>query len=103
MNVQEIPLTPEPQTFSVTLANVEYKCTVQWRAVDMGGWVLDLADTDGNPILCGVPLVTGVDLLAQYAYLDFGGQLRVQTDNDPDVVPTFENLGVTSHLYFVTE
>ena len=98
----EIPLSPSPQTFSILLAGVSYQLTVHYIDAPMGGWLLDIADQSGNDILCGAPLVTGHDLLEQYAYLDLGGQLFVQTDADPDAVPTFNNLGVESHLYFVT-
>ena len=48
------------------------------------------------------PLVPGVDLLAQYRYLGFTGSLVVQTDNDPNADPTYDSLGQTSQLYFVT-
>lgn len=98
----EIPLTPTPQAFAITLAGVTYQMTLQWRAADGGGWALDMADDNGVPIVRGIPLVTGADLLAQYGYLALGGSMFVQTDHSPDAVPTFENLGVASHLYFET-
>ncbi len=101
MAVYEIPLSPTPQRFSITLAGVEYILTVKWNAAQDAGWTVDIADAFGAAILSGVPLVTGADLLAQYAYLNFGGQLVVQTDHDTDAVPTFDNLGETSHLFFV--
>jgi hypothetical protein len=65
-------------------------------------WLLDIADTTETPILQGVPLVTGEDLLAQYRYLTNlpPGQLVVSTDGSPDALPTFTNLGVASHLYY---
>jgi len=98
----EIPLSPTPQTFSILLAGISYQLTVRYTDAPMGGWLLDIADQNGDNILCGAPLVTGHDLLEQYAYLGIDGQLIVQTDADPDAVPTFNNLGVESHLYFVT-
>lgn len=98
----EIPLSPEPQTFAIDLAGTTYRLRLVYADVDQGGWVLDISDVSGNSIVAGIPLVTGHDLLEQYAYLGFGGQLFVATDGDPDLVPTFANLGVTSHLYFVT-
>ena len=67
-----------------------------------GGWVLDVYDSGGNPIVTGIPLVTGENLLAQYAYLGFIGGLWVQTTSDPDAVPTFQNLGGDGQLYYVT-
>lgn len=101
MAVYEIPLSPTPQRFSITLTGVEYNLTVKWNAAPDAGWAVDIADAFGAAIVSGVPLVTGADLLAQYAYLNFGGQLVVQTDHDTDAVPTFENLGETSHLFFL--
>jgi hypothetical protein len=100
VNTYEIPLTPTPQSFSIALGGVTYKMTVVW--VVGCGWVLNIADANGVSIVNGVPLVTGVDLLDQYAYLGFTGSLVVQTDHDADAVPTFDNLGLTSHLFFVT-
>lgn len=102
MATYEIPLSPTPQTFGIVLAQVAYNVTVQWRDADQGGWVLDLADENNVLIVGGIPLVTGADLLEQFDYLAIGGSLIVQTDHDTDAVPTFANLGVSSHLYFVT-
>ncbi|MBV8159141.1 MAG: hypothetical protein JO278_15885 [Dyella sp.] len=71
-----------------------------WRDAAYGGWFLDIADAAGNALVSGIPLVTGVDLLAQYSYLAFGFELWVQTDA-ADAPPTFTNLGTDSHLYCV--
>lgn len=98
----EIPLSPEAQKFTIQLAGVTYNITVSWCA-PAACWVFDIADRLDAPIIQGIPLVTGIDLLQQYAYLQFGGGLMVQTDHNPDAVPTLENLGVTGRVYFVTE
>jgi len=103
MAIYEIPLSPTPQRFSVDLSGITYQLTVKYHDVEMGGWVVDVADAAGNDLVNGIPLVTGCDLLAQYEYLEFGGKLMVQTSNDPDAVPTWENLGEQSHLYWVVE
>lgn len=98
----EIPLSANPQTLAVTLAGVPYNLRVLWNAdPNADCWVLDIYDVNDNPIVTGIPMVTGEDLLSQYAYLGIGGSLYVQTDNDTLAVPTFTNLGSTSHLYFV--
>lgn len=97
-----IPLQPQPQTFSITLGGVSYNLTFKYQNVDMGGWCLDIADQNSVPIVQGIPLVTGANLLAQYAYLGFTGTLWVQTQSDPDAVPTFENLGTDGQVYYVT-
>jgi len=98
----EIPLdVGTPQQFVITLSQVDYLLTLRYRNVSEGGWTLDIADTSGNSIIEGIPLVTGCDLLEQYRHLGFAGALRVQTTNDPDAVPTFENLGAAGKLYWV--
>ena len=99
----EIPLSPTPQRFAITLGGVDYTFTLRYRNVPEGGWYLDIADSEKTPIVDGIPLVTGVNLLAQYKHLGFTGRLWVQTIDDPDATPTFDNLGVGSKLYFVTD
>jgi hypothetical protein len=100
--VYEIPLSANPQTFGITQSGVSYRMTLLYRDADQGGWVLDIADVNSQPIICGIPLVAGVDLLAQYRYLGFAGSLVVDSDGDPTAPPTFDNLGDTSHLWYVT-
>ena len=101
MAVYEIPLSPTPQRFSIDLGGTEYRFALQYRDVPMGGWFVDIADSSGVELVNGIPLVTGADLLASYRHLGFSGELRVQTSNDPDAIPTWENLGEQSHLYWV--
>lgn len=99
----QIPLeVGTPQRFSITLGQREYQITLRYRNVEQGGWCADIADANGTPIIEGVPLVTGADLLAQYKHLNFGGRLWVQTLSNPDAVPTFDNLGADGLLYWVT-
>lgn len=80
---------------------MDYKITLKWNPV-AACWVGDLRDTSGNAVLLGLPLVTGADLLQQFGYMRFGGQLIVQTDHDVDSVPTFTNLGKEGHFYFLS-
>ena len=100
----EIPLTPDAQSFIIALAGVKYTLTLTWNNMS-STWNLDIGDAVNNPIVTGVPLVTGADLLEQYGYLNFGGQLINTTDGvgDVDDVPaTYYNLGKISHLLYVT-
>ncbi|MDD3310947.1 hypothetical protein [Pseudodesulfovibrio sp.] len=98
-----IPLTGEAEVFTVTLAGTEYQLTVRWNAADQGGWMLDIAEPDdGDDILCGIPLVQGVDLLGQHGHLGIGGKL-VAWAEDSDADPTADNLGTAVKLYFITE
>lgn len=100
--IYEIPLSSDGQTFNISLAGTIYELTVQWRAA-IAMWLLDIADASGGPILSGIPLVTGVDLLGQFGYAGLGGALRVQGADDPDNLPTYDDLGTSSALYWVTE
>lgn len=102
MNTYEIPLSSDPQTFIITLSGVDYRLTLLYRSVGGAGWVLDVADSSGNPLVGGIPLVTGVDLLGQFKHLGFGGGLWVQGAANPDDVPTFADLGSGSHVFWVT-
>ncbi|VFR31931.1 probable bacteriophage protein STY1063 [plant metagenome] len=99
MAVYEIPLSPTPQRFSILLGGTSYQLTLRYRE----GWFLDVADATGTPMLSGVPLVTGIDLLGQHRHLGFAGALRVQGAAHPDDVPTFDDLGVGAKLYWVTD
>ncbi len=50
-----------------------------------------------------IPLVTGTDLLGQYEYVGLNGQLFVYTDGNADNVPTLDNLGIESNLFYLTD
>jgi hypothetical protein len=95
-----IPLVSTPQTLSIVLGGVQYNLRVLWNSA-AGCWVLDINDSNNNPIVSGVAIVTGTDLLSQFAYLNFGGQLIAETDFDTLAVPTADNLGAEGNLYFV--
>lgn len=95
----EIPLSAGPQTFSAPLAGVTYRMRLTWCAsVSTPAWVLDIATDAGDPLVSGLSLVIGSDLLAQHAHLNIGGGLYVVSDIDP---PTYDSLGVTTKLYFL--
>jgi hypothetical protein len=96
-----LPLVNIPQTFQMNLAGITYSLTSKWN--DMAqSWFLDIADSSGNPLVSGIPFVTGADLLAGLEYLGIDGQFLVATTGDPLAVPTLDNLGTDSNLYFVT-
>lgn len=65
-----IPLTPEPQRFSIVLAGRELLLAVRWMDAPEGGWLLDMADAEGVPLVSGIPLVAGCDLLEPYVIND---------------------------------
>lgn len=99
-----LPLAGANETFNITLNGVTYNMLVIWRddPNGEGGWCLDILTSQNVPLVQGVPLITGADLLEQYAYLGIGGSLFVQTVQDPAAPPTFDNLGTDANVYFVT-
>jgi hypothetical protein len=100
MNTFEVPLIPSrPQAFTISLSGVYYQITVKWNKAS-NLWVMDMYDNQGMLVLAGLPFVPGADFLQQFEYLGFVGQMFVVTDHDPTKPPTFDNLGVTSHLYY---
>lgn len=82
------------------MATVTTRCALNWNRAALC-WVLDIYDVNDVPILQGVPLVCGADLLEQFAYLGLEGQLLAQTDHATDTPPTYDNLGLAGHLYFL--
>ena len=97
----EIPLSPEAQTFAAKLGSTEYNMTFMFSAI-VGAWLLSIADSNSVPILASIPLIPGVDLFAQFAYLKLGGALYVVNDLASTAPPRYEELGITGHVYFVT-
>lgn len=101
MQFNEIPLTPDNQQFRILLGDTTYTLKVIWR--DVAGWIMDVMDSSGAPLLSGVPLVTGANLLQQYPQLGINGALVVATDKGAPYTPSKTNLGTYSHLIFVQE
>ena len=98
----EIPTSPQNQTFSILLQGGTYRFLLMYckAGADNSGWILDIYDDAGEPLTCGIPLVTGADLLAQFAYLGIGGVMFCDTSGEPDVPPTETNLGILSNLWY---
>lgn len=103
MTLFEIPTAPQPRVISVALPTTTYTLRFGYAATDddSQGWFMDIADANAVPIVSGIPLVTGTDLLSPYGYLGIPGGIYVATDSDPDAVPTFTNLGSSAHVYFL--
>lgn len=98
-----IPLVNTPQSFNIILANTSYIMTCKWNDAPDGGWLIGFSDQlTGVQIVDNIPLICGLDVLAGLQYLGFDGQLVVYTDGDQNAVPTLDNLGVESNLYYVT-
>lgn len=103
MSVFEIPLRPRAQKLRVEINGIEYVLRVRWNNFS-NCWIMDIADTSNVPLLNGIPLITGANLLDQFDYLGIGNRVKVlvYSTGNPDEVPTYASLGSTSRLYFVT-
>lgn len=99
----KIPLSDKPQRFSITLGGVDLRMTLAYRNVEQGGWTLDIADAQGSPLISGIPLVCGADLLAQHASVGIPGRLYWQGAPDPDQPPSFEGIASEGALFWVTD
>ncbi|GHV49938.1 hypothetical protein FACS1894216_01230 [Synergistales bacterium] len=104
MTPYRIPLTPVPQTFSIVLGDVRYTINLYWSDAEQGKyWVIDILDADtSEPIVKGIPLVTGCDLLAQFGTLGFKGSLVAYVSGS-DERPGYDDLGGEGNLFFVVE
>lgn len=96
-----VPALPTPQSFGISLGGLDLNMNLAFKGA--AGWVMDVANNVGDTLLSGVPLVTGGNLLEQFEHLGIPGGLWVQTKNAPDAVPTFDNLGVESFLFYVAD
>jgi hypothetical protein len=64
----ELPVAADTphQSFSVTLNGTVFGFKLRYNS-RAGHWALDLYDAGANPLLSGIAIRLGVDLLAQYA------------------------------------
>lgn len=103
LNAFKIPLLNVPQTFAIGLNGKSYTIVCRYNT-EMQSWLISMADGDTEENLFdSMPLVTGVNLLAQYAHLGIPGSLIVYTDGDEFAPPTESNLGVECNLYYLVE
>ena len=91
------------QRFVQELGGTSYNFRLTYNTESDGSWILDIGDSNQVPIVAGIPLVSGTDLLGAYRHLGFTGSLVVTTDRGSGEVPTFEGLGTTSHVFFVPD
>lgn len=98
---QVIPLTSDPeQSFEVALSingnTVRLQVTVYFNEMS-GYWLMDISDSNSNPLLASIPLITGTwpaaNILAQYQYLNIGSAYVINIGNNPNDYPTSSSLG----------
>lgn len=104
--VWEIPLTPHAQRMRLDIGGTVYTLHFKYNSV-IQAWMMDVNDSADNPILEGVPLVTGSDLFGQFRYLGIGGGLpmivmTIGPGMSPDNIPQYADLGVDGHVYYMT-
>jgi hypothetical protein len=105
--VVEIPTEAEhPFTETITWGGVAYALAFKWNSVNQC-WGLDIFAEDGvTPILTGLALITGTDILGQFGYLPVGATtvmtvMSIGPFVSPDSVPNFYSLGSDGHVYLV--
>jgi hypothetical protein len=99
-NFYQIPLIASQQSFTITLNGVAYSMRLIFCDDPTAGWILDIGDSNGLPILCGIPLKIGINLLQQYSYLGLGGGLMAVLSGD-NLSIGYTDLSVNAQLYFV--
>lgn len=96
----KIPLTSVQQELDIDLGDATYHLRFTYNKI-AGAWYLDVYDADGNPLVLGTPLVTGANILDQYLYKGFGGILTLYTDGDADHMPSLDELGEHTKVYWI--
>lgn len=98
--IYEIPLNPKAESFLIILNGKTYFFTTVWNNAG-DNWELTIQNQNEIVIASSLPLLLGVDVLSQLGYLEIGGRLVIVSD-EIGVKPTYENLGITTHLLFIT-
>lgn len=76
---------------TLTLDGVRFQLDTYTNRAD-GSWYMDLFDTDGTPLVQGIALVTGLDLLYPYRYLPVpAGVLFVNDLDGPRTDPGLDS------------
>ena len=99
MTVLQIPLSNSSEAFSVSLGGAYYNLATRWNA-QINYWTLDISDANNNPIVLGIPMVAGRNLLEPYQTLGFNFALYVMCDGTQND-PAFTTLGISDNLYYV--
>lgn len=99
-DIIEIPLQPTNQEFDIQMGKANYHLKITY--MEFCGWTLDVMTQTREVILCGVPLVHGVDIFEQYRYLGLNGKLVLNCD-EPESELDFNEIGKGNRLYFIPE
>ncbi|ENX58797.1 MULTISPECIES: phage baseplate plug family protein [Acinetobacter] len=91
----EIPLNFGNQKFNIKLGTTQYKLQLIYRAEQ---WYLDIFDTAENPLIAGLPMLVGDNLLAQHQHIIKGSLYVLNTSEDES--QAFSDLGTNIKLYW---
>ena len=97
----EIPLISGAQRLTVRLGTRTYTLGLSWCS-PINTWMLSINEDDGKRILSNLPLVADTNLLEPYADLGMGGGLIAHDTNSSGEPISYEALGRSAKLYFVT-
>ncbi|WP_269914789.1 phage baseplate plug family protein [Acinetobacter sp. HY1485] len=95
MSYFNIPLMATNQRFNVSLGTTTYKLQLIYR---VNKWFLDIFDTQNTPLICGLPVVMGDNLLIQHQHIISGSLLVMNTNENEQ--QNFTDLGTTITLYW---
>jgi hypothetical protein len=101
--IVQLPFTNDPaQQVTVQLGTVKYDFTVRWND-RARTWCLDMLDHNSqSPIVQGVPLVLGLDLLQPLALVGVGSLVVNDEDNSGlDAGP--DDLGGRVNVYWFSD
>jgi hypothetical protein len=107
MSNQVIALSNNPnQTFALQLTVNEASLTLNIAlsfSYMAGYWQMTIYDAQGNLLLSGLPLITGLwpaaNILSQYQYLNIGSCYLLNTGNAPVDYPGIDDIGQFSLLW----
>jgi hypothetical protein len=99
--VYSLPVKPYPVKFRTMVNDTDYWFATQYREADEAGWVLDILNANENPLIMGIALVSGLDLMWQYHHMALDFSL-VMSCRENRGTPTYESLGSQDELLLVT-
>jgi hypothetical protein len=98
-----IPLVSVPQEFEIELSGISLLIVCVWNE-EQPAWELNIYDgLSRAPLITTLPIVSGVDLLSQFAHIGIPGKLIALTEGDELMPPTLDNLGVGANLYYIVD
>lgn len=102
MKAYEIPITPlQNQSFSIAFhVNAFYWLRLYWVEAPEAGWTLDIGYSEIEPLVCGIPVLPGRNLLDDYPELHLALILFIDTPGNQKKPPAFEDMGVLTKLYY---